>query len=384
MEKSRLIELYIKDQKLVLNKSEHKEYDLLKNKQNDYYQWILKLANDGELNSEIIKINQEKALAKTLSKLAIQKSHKFSFERIKTIAIRSISIAASISLLIYLSYQQFSVNDTVDSIVLNNPSRTITNSAKIITSDSEIKLNENKKTNIVKKDYKLEKTKDNYIKYKQTSDTNIYHTMKTNVCNQYKLQLADGSIIHLNSNTKIKYPLAFGKQKREIFIEGEVYCEIAKSRIPFIVNTLKGEKIKVLGTKFNVRAYKAENYSEISLVEGKVRVDKDDENCILSPNKQVIIRDGFKIKNVYAKNYMSWIKDVFKFYKMNIVRISNSLEQMYGVKIEFEDTEIESIVVAGGFDKTKPITYNLNLLCEICNLQFEMTAKNKFIIKKNQ
>src|SRR5690606_37791808 len=75
-----------------------------------------------------------------------------------------------------------------------------------------------------------------------------------------KLILSDSSIVHINSGTRLKYPVKFLKNKdRMVFLEGEAFFEVSKSKTAsFIVNT-DNIDIRVLGTKFNVSSYANDN-----------------------------------------------------------------------------------------------------------------------------
>ena len=71
---------------------------------------------------------------------------------------------------------------------------------------------------------------------------------------EYKLILADGTQVWLNSGSSLKYPVAFVKDSRQVDLNGEAYFEVTKDSRPFIVRTFDMD-IKVLGTSFNISAY---------------------------------------------------------------------------------------------------------------------------------
>ncbi len=88
----------------------------------------------------------------------------------------------------------------------------------------------------------------------------------------YHLVLSDGTKVWLNADSKIKYPVSFGQDKREVSLRGEGYFEVAKdSTRPFIVSTDKMD-VRVLGTTFDVNTYEDEGKSFVVLVEGLVEV----------------------------------------------------------------------------------------------------------------
>jgi transmembrane sensor len=87
-----------------------------------------------------------------------------------------------------------------------------------------------------------------------------------------QLTLPDGSMIWLNAGSKIKYNRDFGINSRDVYLNGEAYFDVEKSKHPFIVHTSYLD-LKVLGTSFNVKAYPDEELIEATLVKGSIRVE---------------------------------------------------------------------------------------------------------------
>src|SRR5690606_4954570 len=109
---------------------------------------------------------------------------------------------------------------------------------------------------------------------------------------QYKLTLADGTKVWLNSASTLIYPSNFTGNERHVELSGEGYFEVAKNEgMPFIV-TANGVKVNVLGTQFNISAYKEEQHIRTTLVEGSVRLFHDDHTVILKPGQQGIVEKG--------------------------------------------------------------------------------------------
>lgn len=88
------------------------------------------------------------------------------------------------------------------------------------------------------------------------------------------LTFSDGSKVWVNAGTRVIYPAEFEKEKREIYVDGEIYIEVARDESrPFYVKT-KNMNVRVLGTKFNVTAYESEYVQSVVLVSGSVQVDR--------------------------------------------------------------------------------------------------------------
>ena len=102
----------------------------------------------------------------------------------------------------------------------------------------------------------------------QTENNEIaYNTLSVPLGGEYQIILSDSTKVWVNADSKLKYPIAFRSERREVFLEGEAYFEVKKDRQhPFIVHTSRGS-VKVLGTGFNVRDYQEEAKVVTTLVE---------------------------------------------------------------------------------------------------------------------
>ena len=109
-----------------------------------------------------------------------------------------------------------------------------------------------------------------------SAETLVYNTLKIPYGKQFEVELSDGTIVHLNSGTTLRYPVAFLKnQNRKVFLTGEAFFEVAKDKAhPFTVSTQE-LNVEVLGTKFNASSYTEDVTTDIVLVEGKVALYKD-------------------------------------------------------------------------------------------------------------
>jgi Fe2+-dicitrate sensor, membrane component len=111
-----------------------------------------------------------------------------------------------------------------------------------------------------------------------------------------KVELPDGSLVTLNAGSKLHYHTTFGKETREVWLEGEAYFKVAKNaKIPFVVRA-KEVTIKALGTEFNVKAYPEEKMVQTTLVNGLVSVlqakaSSDTQELMMKPKQTVTIYD---------------------------------------------------------------------------------------------
>lgn len=126
---------------------------------------------------------------------------------------------------------------------------------------------------------------------------------------EYTLTLSDGTKVWLNSQSKLKYPVAFNDTNREVYLEGEAYFEVTKDpHHPFHVNAKDRVTIEVLGTSFNVRSYPDENKVETVLEEGSIRMSKGKEKVTLSPGYKAVYQPekGIETTSVNTELYTAW------------------------------------------------------------------------------
>ena len=160
------------------------------------------------------------------------------------------------------------------------------------------------------------------------------------------VQLSDGSKVHLNYGSRIKYPQIFYGEKRELLLTGEAYFEVVHNpKKPFIVNTGK-LNIKALGTEFNVNAYPDNDKIETTLVEGKLVLEHYDLSsnikkvATIEPGQHVsydLITVTFSGKSENIAKYIAWKDGKLVFDEAPINQVTERLSRMFNVNIEVAD-----------------------------------------------
>src|SRR5690606_8042845 len=127
----------------------------------------------------------------------------------------------------------------------------------------------------------------------------------------------------------------FSADKRIVELAGEAYFEVSKAQIPFFVKS-SVQTVEVLGTHFNITAYKTNPCVRTTLLEGSVQVygttTKRDVSKILQPNQQSSVStdtDVIRISSVDASKAVAWKNGYFAFYDENIVQVMNTLARWY-------------------------------------------------------
>lgn len=197
------------------------------------------------------------------------------------------------------------------------------------------------------------------------------------------ITFSDGTKMYVNAGTRVFYPAVFKKDKREILVEGEVYLEVKKdpSR-PFVVKT-NGFDVKVLGTQFNVCAYKEDAFASVVLVNGSVEVNSGKNNkSILSPNQMIEINDkGTDIKEVDVFEYICWKDNMMMLSDRKVGETLDRLSRYYGRTIWYNEA-IGDIPISGKLDLRENMEDVINIICQSLFLQYKTDANNNIIISK--
>lgn len=206
---------------------------------------------------------------------------------------------------------------------------------------------------------------------------------------QFHIKLADGTLVWLNSESQLKYPVAFieGETRNVELVYGEAYFEVApstehKGAMFKVLNA--SQEIEVLGTKFNIKAYKDETNIYTTLVEGKVKINTAKSEQILEPNQQSDLNlknNRIRINPVNVANEISWRRGLFSFKGKSLDEISRVLSRWYDVDFVFEKTELKDIKFNGVLSKQEPIEEILNSILTT-NYVKAYEIKNKKITLK--
>lgn len=170
-----------------------------------------------------------------------------------------------------------------------------------------------------------------------------YNTIKIPYGKKFQLQLSDGTVVHLNSGTTLKYPVKFiAGENRQVYLDGEAFFDVAKDKKhPFIVNA-DNLNVRVLGTHFNVSNYPEDAVTDVVLVEGSVGMYNINEE--FNAAKNTILKPGYigsfnrqntqiSTKPVITDIYTSWINGGLTFRNMTFKNIVTKLERRYNVTI---------------------------------------------------
>lgn len=225
-----------------------------------------------------------------------------------------------------------------------------------------------------------------YHKSKNLNKELIYNYLTIPRGGQFFVELSDGTKVWLNSDSKLKYPVSFIKgNPREIeLVYGEAYFEVSKSTKhngdAFVLKTNE-QSIKVLGTMFNVKAYRDENEIITTLVEGSVSVSNHINKNILKPGQQSKLsqaKNDFEISTVEIEEFISWRKGEFSFTNKSLNEIMKVLSRWYDVDIFIKNEEMKDIGFTGVISKKQSLEYILEIIQKTNNMNYKI--ENKYII----
>ena len=278
---------------------------------------------------------------------------------------KKIAFAASIILLVGVSlFNQFYFNET---IIIKDPI--------VIGTDKAVLTLENGDQVILEKGQKFQNKTVNsdgkeltYTIKNRSSSNSKNEKIASNFLTiprggQFSLNLEDGTKVLLNSDSKIKYPVKFikGKNRQVELLYGEAFFDVSSSQnnngSEFIVST-KTQKINVLGTKFNIKAYSEDDIITTTLVEGKVKVGNGKNQILLSPNQQSKVDSNSPVINVSdvdVSQQISWINGLFSFNDTSLEDIMHTLSRWYDLEFVFKSANQKGFIFSGILERTKSI-----------------------------
>lgn len=198
--------------------------------------------------------------------------------------------------------------------------------------------------------------------------------------------LPDGSKVWVNSDSKLVYGSRFTAKERILELEGEAYFEVAldKNR-PFIVET-RDFSVKALGTSFDVKSYKEDNWASTVLMTGKVEVWSENEKLYLEPNQRILFDKLTgkmeKSKVVDAAGFSSWMYNILDFEEETFENIVRTLQRLYNTRIVFESESLKKYRFTGS-----PGNTSLESILQILSLTSPLSYEVKdsvIILRENK
>lgn len=231
----------------------------------------------------------------------------------------------------------------------------------------------------------VEKNTIHYQKNSSSPKSISYNYLTIPRGGQYQVVLSDGTAVWLNSQSQLKYPVHFlpGQTRTVELVYGEAFFEVTHSsehngdRFRVLSS---GQEVEVLGTMFNIRAYKEEPvYTTLS--QGSVAISNSSERHLLAPGEQAVNRpeSGIRIASVEVEYEIAWKNGLFMFEQEPLDNMMTTLSRWYDMEVEFVNKEKQHYTFSGILNREDNVLKLLNTLEKTNEVSFEIQEKKILI-----
>jgi ferric-dicitrate binding protein FerR (iron transport regulator) len=198
---------------------------------------------------------------------------------------------------------------------------------------------------------------------------------------QEAIHFPDGSQVTLDAGSLLKYPKSFKGKNRTVTLNGEGYFKVvSNTEKPFVIKTDEAF-VRVLGTEFNVRAWKKNESVVVAVAKGSVslkslKTDIHSEEAIISENQMSVLNKNEKPsqpRDVEIKEYLSWMQQEIYFRSTPLREVLDQLERWYNLEFILSDTSYSSNRITIFIEK-KPIDEILELVCLVNRFTYNQTG----------
>ncbi len=200
-----------------------------------------------------------------------------------------------------------------------------------------------------------------------------------------KFRLSDGTLVNLNSGSKLIFPTEFSGKTRNVELVGEAFFDVTPNPArPFIVKTSE-INVKVLGTAFDLQAYPGTNMISTTLVHGKVVLERESDGISrqlaeLRPSDRAVFRTDGKVINVSVEEdldkYIAWKDGKLVFFNDPIENVAEKLGNWYNVTVKINNNELKRYRFTATFTD-EPIEQVLDLLSKSSPIKYQIKKAKK-------
>ena len=207
----------------------------------------------------------------------------------------------------------------------------------------------------------------------------VYNTLLVPRGAEYKVSLADGTLVWLNSESELRYPVRFSGNRRTVYLKGEGYFVVAPDKDrPFTVSAGDDVDVRVLGTKFNVSAYAGDEEIITTLAEGSVEIVMSGDSTRMQSNEQVVFNKKEKTfyrGEVDASVYSAWKDGKFIFEDQPLERIMERLKRWYDMEVFYANDEVREYRLTGDLKKYENFEQAVRMIEEVAGLEVDINNK---------
>lgn len=216
----------------------------------------------------------------------------------------------------------------------------------------------------------------------------VYNTVRVPGGADYAVELADGTIVRLNCETELRYPVRFVGKERRVYLDGEAFFEVAKNaEMPFIVET-KQMQVEVTGTQFDVKAYAEDETMQATLVEGGVEVcayGAGSKPVALTLSQQYVLdvqTRQAEVKKVDVQLYTGWVEGMFVFKNQRLEDVMTMLARWYSVDVFYIGESVKDIRLSANLGRYEHIDKILDIIQETNKIGFSRKGNVVTVMKK--
>ena len=194
-----------------------------------------------------------------------------------------------------------------------------------------------------------------------------------------KYTLPDSTVVTLNHNSSLEFPLAFNGDERRVKLNGEGYFDVAQDEEkPFIVETGKEIQIKVLGTEFNLQSFSSDDIVQVSLISGSVEISRNgvaDFSYIMHPSERFTCNVSnweMKVETLKGITGVEWMSNKLVFMDTTLKEVARQISNHFGVQVIIEEEGLNSIRFSGSFDN-RDLGTVLSYMEQTCGIKTMIT-----------
>lgn len=212
----------------------------------------------------------------------------------------------------------------------------------------------------------------------------IFNTLYVERGGEYRIVLSDSTVVWLNSDSKLEYPVSFGQKRRVVKLQGEAYFKVHPNPdSPFVVMS-EGVEITVLGTEFNVNT-RRKGIVETALIKGRVKVSKNEKQVILEPAEAAVYRsdrDALTIEKINPDICAAWRNGDIVFSNERLEDIMDELALWYDFEIFYLNQALKDILLSGDMKRYGKIEELLHFFERSAGLRFDIKGKTITVCEK--
>lgn len=189
----------------------------------------------------------------------------------------------------------------------------------------------------------------------------------------YTVELSDGTNVTLNANSELIYPSEFTSDVRLVEVKGEVFFDVKKSTVPFIVKA-NDSHIMVYGTTFNVNTRDIAK-TKVLLLTGSIGFSTPTINKILLEPNQMIVAgvktNEFNVVNVTNNYHTAWLTNYFVFYEAPMSELLEVIKDWYNVDFEYSESQFKNVNISFSINRPNTINEMFEFIEDIMNVKFK-------------